>query len=143
MIECVNVTKTIPVGSDKAWAAISAIGGLDQWFPIIGECCVSGEGVGAVRIMKLADGSEINDRIEEINDAEKRFRYTRTACPFPVSRYLGTVTVRDDNGGTAVSWTIEMDVAAEDRDGLVALVTSALSDGIDGLGQHLMAGTLT
>jgi len=142
MIEYVNVTKTISVGSDKVWAAISAIGGLDQWFPIIAECCVNGDGVGAVRIMKLADGSEINDRIEEINDAEKRFRYTRTACPFPVSRYLGTVELRDDNGGTAVSWTIEMDVAAQDRDDMVALITGALSDGIDGLGRYLMADSL-
>lgn len=137
MIEYLNVTKTLAVSSDKVWSAIRGIGGLEHWFSIIATCRVSGAGIGAVRVMELTDGAEIKDRIEEINDAARRFRYTRTESPFPVSHYLGTVEVRDDNGKTALSWSLELDVNPEVRDDLVSLLTGALSEGIDGLEQDL------
>lgn len=133
MIEYVNVTKTLSAGSDKVWSAIRGIGGLERWFPIIATCRVNGAGVGAIRIMTLNDGAEIKDRIDEINDTARRFRYTRTESPFPVNRYLGTVEVRDDNCKTTLSWTLELDISPEVRDELTSLLTGALSDGIDGL----------
>jgi len=139
MIESLNVTKTLSVSSDKVWAAISGIGGLEHWFPVIAGCRVTGAGVGAMRVLELTDGAVIKDRIEEINDAERRFRYTRTDSPFPVSRYLGTVDVHDDNGKTTVSWAVELDVSAEARDELLAFLTGALSDGIAGLEHHIKA----
>ena len=53
MIEQINVTKILTVNADQAWAAISAIGGLDRWFPIIADCSVLGAGVGATRFPDL------------------------------------------------------------------------------------------
>lgn len=44
MNEKLKVTKTINVSTDKVWAAISGIDGLDRWFPIITSCRVEGEG---------------------------------------------------------------------------------------------------
>ncbi len=38
MIEQINVTKTINMNADQIWAAISSIGRLDRWFPIIAAC---------------------------------------------------------------------------------------------------------
>lgn len=35
MQEILIVTKTIASPSDQVWAAISSIGGLNRWFPII------------------------------------------------------------------------------------------------------------
>lgn len=138
MNEKLKVTKTINVSTDKIWAAISGIGGLDRWFPIITSCRVEGEGVGAIRVLGLGDGSEIRDRIEEIDHKERRVRYLRTDHPFPVSRYIGTVEVRDgESGQSEVTWTIEIDVAAEARDELVGFLTTALSDGIGGIEQDL------
>ncbi|MDO9104324.1 MAG: SRPBCC family protein [Methylovulum sp.] len=139
MIEYLNVTKTLSVNSDQAWSLIRAIGGLELWFPAIASCRVSGAGVGAERAMSLRDGAGIIDRIDEINDAERRFRYTRTVAPFACSRYLGTVEVRDDNGNTTVSWTLELDVDQAARDELVAFLTDALSDGITGLERYIKA----
>jgi len=142
MIEKLNVTKTIAVPPAEAWAAISGIGGLDRWFPIIASCRVEGEGEGAVRVLELIEGGgEIRDRIEEIDHRAKRFRYLRTESPFPVSRYAGTVEVRDVAAGKSevsrseVSWTVEIDVSAEGRSELVGLIVKALSDGVSGLEQ--------
>lgn len=138
MIEQLNVTKTIIVDADQAWAAISSIGGLDRWFPIITNCTVFGSGEGATRILTLADDAKIKDRIEVIDHQHRRFRYTRTESPFPVQSYLGTVDVRKVNDGTAeVSWTVDMDVQEFQRDALVELLRNALTEGIQGLEQDL------
>lgn len=143
MVEQLNVTKTITVDADQAWAAISGIGGLDRWFPIITDCTVFGTGEGATRILTLADGAKIKDRIEAIDHQHRRLRYNRTESPFPVRSYLGTVEVRHLNDGTAeVSWTLELDAQEDQRDALVELLRNALSDGIQGLEQDLQQPSL-
>lgn len=138
MNETLQIVKTIHVSSDRAWAAISGMGGLDRWFPVITSCRVEGAGVGAIRVLGLTDGSEIKDRIEEIDHTNRRFRYLRTDHPFPVTRYVGTVEVRDgDSGKSEVTWWIEIDVAPDARDNLAGFLKGAISEGIDGLEQDL------
>jgi hypothetical protein len=134
MLEQLNVTKTIAINADHAWAAISNIGGLDRWFPVITDCTVTGTGVGATRILTLTDGATMKDRIEAIDHLHRRFRYNRIESPFPVRSYLGTVEVRKINDSTSeVSWTVEIDVQEDQRDALVELLRNALTDGIQGL----------
>jgi uncharacterized protein YndB with AHSA1/START domain len=134
----VNVTKIVDVSSDSVWAAISAIAGLDRWFPVIASCHVEGAGVGAVRVMELEGGGKIVDRVTEIDPQQRRFRYERTESPFPVSLYLGTVQLRDaGEGRTEVSWIVEMEVDAEKRQGVAEFIHEALSGGISGLEKDL------
>jgi hypothetical protein len=130
-IEC---HQSIAVASDKAWEAIAAIGGLDRWFPVISTCRVEGAGVGVIRILALTNGAEMRDRVSEINSCAKRFRYERTRSPFPVTKYVGAVEVKDGAGpGTQLSWTVQIEVEEEAREQLVAFLEQALSDGINGL----------
>jgi Polyketide cyclase / dehydrase and lipid transport len=80
----------------------------------------------------------MRDRIEEIDDQARRFRYLRTHHPFSVSFYKGTILVRDaGDGQSEVTWAIELDVAAEARDELVPFAKAVLSDGIAGLERDL------
>ena len=134
MIEYINVIKTINANADQAWAAISRIGGLDRWFPIIADCSVFGTGEGATRILTLVDGGKIKDRIEVIDHQQRSLRYNRIESPFPVLSYFGTVKVSkvcDINA--ELSWTVEIDVQEEQRDAIVGLIHRALTEGIDGL----------
>jgi uncharacterized protein YndB with AHSA1/START domain len=141
MIATVNVTKLLKAPSESVWKAIRSIGGLERWFPLIDTCRLEGEGVGAVRIMGLAGGGEIRDRILEIADSDRLTRYHRFQSPFPVKSYIGTVEVRDaDDRGTVISWEVRVDVAERDRDELLAFIERALSDGIDGLERELTSG---
>ena len=138
VIETIDIVRTIDVPSIAAWEAIRGIGGLDRWFPVIATCRVEGEGVGAIRTLGLVQGGAMKDRIEEIDDAARRFRYLRFDHPLPATSYKGTVVVRGVAGGKSeVTWSVEIDVEAQARDGLVAFVGKALSDGIAGLGEDL------
>lgn len=136
----VNVTKRLEASAEEVWAAIATIGGLDRWFPIISACRVEGAGVGASRIMTLASGEEMRDRITEIDAGARRLRYERPVHPFPATDYHGVVDIRDDGATQSVlSWTVRFDVAAEHRDEMLRLIETAISDGVDGLNRELRA----
>lgn len=139
MLATVNVTKVVDAPVEKIWLAIRSIDGLDRWFPIIESRRVDGrQGVGAIRTLRLVGGGEMRDRIVEIADTERRFRYERFELPFPVENYRGTVEARGRaDHRSDVIWRVQFEVAAEKRDELVALIEGALSDGIDGLGRAL------
>ena len=137
MTEKIQITKNINAPSEKVWAAISGIGGLDKWFPIIATCEVTGSGVGAKRVCGMPNGAKMHETIEEINHDTKRFRYSINESPMPISNYMGTVDMKESGNGTELSWTAEFDVPAEARDEIVSMLTGALSAGVDGLAADL------
>ncbi len=137
MRETVVIEKNLGVSADKAWAAIRDIGGLDRWFPIISACTVEGEGVGALRVLTLAGGGEMRDRIVEICDAKKRLRYERPHLPFPVNDYRGMVEIRGAGALCVLAWTVQFSVEPVMRDEMAGLVRSAISDGVDGMEKEL------
>jgi Polyketide cyclase / dehydrase and lipid transport len=141
MTTTVVIDKNLRTPAGKAWAAIGAIGGLDRWFPIIDACRVEGGGEGALRVMTLAAGAgEMRDRIIEISPQDRRLRYHRTHHPFPVSDYFGAVQIFENSpGASRLVWTVRFETAPENEAGMRALVQNAISDGVDGLEQELIA----
>lgn len=136
----VTVTKVIDVKPQEAWNAIRSVGGLDRWFPVIAKCRVEGQGVGAKRVCELANGVTLFERVEQIDDGGKIFKYSITESPLPISNYLGTVTVRDaGRGGAEIIWSARFDVPDQQRDELVGMLNSAFADGIQGLERDLKA----
>jgi hypothetical protein len=134
MIEQVNINRIINISADQAWAAISGIGGLERWFPIIAACTVSGEGVGALRTLTLEDGAQMIDVIEEIDHQHKRLRYKRIQLPFPVSSYVGTVDIRASAQLAAeIMWCVEMQPEEGCPADLADFIYTAISDGIQGM----------
>lgn len=134
------IVKKLNVPADVVWTAIRNIGRLDAWFPIIETCRVEGEGAGALRYMTIADGGNIKDTIEEVDDFNKRLVYLRPISPFPVTYYKGTVEVFKSYDGLAVVvWTIDFESTPENSSSVAELVKGAISDGIDGMEKDLQS----
>ncbi|WOJ90973.1 SRPBCC family protein [Methylocapsa polymorpha] len=134
------ITKKLNAPAEKAWEAISRIGRLDIWFPIIATCSVEGDGVGACRRMTTSDGGEITDIIQEIDHATRRLAYLRVKSPFPVTCYQGTVEVFDSFDSLAVIvWTIEFESDPKDSASVAELVKEAISAGLDGMERDLQS----
>lgn len=133
------ITKKLNVPAEKAWEAISNIGRLDVWFPIIETCRVDGSGPGALRFMTVANnGGEIKDTIEAVDHTAMRLVYLRPVSPFPVTYYRGTVEVFKSYDGLAVVvWTIDFESKPEDSAAVAEIVRTAISAGIDGMEQDL------
>ena len=133
-----SITKKLNVTTDKAWSAISSIGQLDKWFPIISTCRVEGQGVGAHRYMSLEGGGAMTDVIEDVNHSQRRLVYLRIESPFPVTYYRGTVEVFESYDALAiVVWTADFESTPENSVPIATLVKEAISAGIDGMEKDL------
>jgi hypothetical protein len=133
------ITKKLNVPADRVWDAISKIGRLDVWFPIIETCKVEGDGPGALRHMTITGGGgEIKDTIEEIDSKNMKLVYHRPISPFPVTHYRGTVEVfKSYDGLGVVVWTIDFESKPEDSASVAELVQGAIGAGIDGMEKDL------
>jgi hypothetical protein len=138
MLKTVTISKTMAMPAETVWSAIAGIGGLERWFPVIAACRVIGDGVGALRILTLAAGGEMTDRVELIDHGRRRFQYNRIESPFPVSHYLGTVTVGEAvDGGSMVEWLVDIEAEAVSQE-LLDFVHQAITDGVAGLERDLL-----
>ena len=137
MDEQVFVQRVIAAPHDKVWAAVAGVDGLERWFPVIDGCRLEGSGVGCLRVLTLAGGGELHDRLVEIDEDAHRLVYDRIAHPFPTSKYIGRVHVRPHGETAVLTWTVDIDVPAEQRAELHAFLTGAISDGVAGMAAEL------
>lgn len=73
-----------------------------------------GEAPGAVRRAIAADGSVQIERLEEIDHADRRYRYAIDSGALPVRDYRAELHVKPaDDGGSAVRWAADIPFYAE------------------------------
>lgn len=138
MAHTVTAARTIPVDAKKVWATISAGDGLDKWMPVITECRLEGSGAGATRYCAMANGAKLKERILEVDNDRRRFRYAIVESPLPAKNIVGAVEVRDAGSGkSAVTWSAEFDCDASHKEELEGMFKSVYEQGLEGLEKHL------
>jgi hypothetical protein len=55
--------------------------------------------------VRLADGTEITERLENIDTDERTYTYSITSSPLPVRNYRSTITVRGEGNTSTVEWS--------------------------------------
>ncbi len=125
--------------SDEAWDAIRKFGRIDVWFPIMTECTIDGEGIGALRYMVLDGGlGNITDRLVALDEESHRLTYERTESPLPVTSYIGYVEVFGSFDSLAVVvWTVDCESEPEASEAVAALLRDAIGAGLDGMESNL------
>ena len=101
------VERNLSMSRPDVFAALCDFGGIDKLLPdAIGSCTCVGEGVGAVRTIKMADGSGTVVERMEIAHENTVFGYTITFNDaLPMENYCATVILSDaSDGGTWVSY---------------------------------------
>jgi Polyketide cyclase / dehydrase and lipid transport len=92
MMVRVETRHVFPMPADALWAMIGDFGNTGKWSGRPPEACIrSGEGIGSLRTLTLADGQVIVDRL----DAEGPISYTYSivTAPLPVAAYTATMSV--------------------------------------------------
>jgi len=101
----VRVVQKIKMKPQAAWKIISAVGGVQNWMPMIKDCRLEGRGAGAYRICTTANGV-IKEVIDKIEHQERLFEYSiieQSVMPF--LNFKGTIRVVDMNGEfTEIQW---------------------------------------
>ena len=78
-----EVDKEISGSLDKAWDLVAAFGDC-AWIPGIESCEVTGEGIGAVRKLKMG-AMEIHERLEAFDPEARTLSYSIIEGPIVIS----------------------------------------------------------
>jgi hypothetical protein len=129
----VVVDRTIPVSRAKVFAALMDFGGVGKLLPdAIESCTLTGDGVGAVRTIKLKGApGQVVERLDCAYD-QSVFAYSIIAeSPLPLDHYHANVTLSDAAGGGCrviwgSNWTAKGAPEAEVRTMLTGLYTGLI-----------------
>jgi len=131
-----NLVRSIKLSApaEEVWGRIGPFGALADWHPAIDRCTVEGEGVGAVRTLRIMGGAEVKERLEAQDDGARSATYAGVEIPLPVTDYRGTLTVAPEpDGGCTVTWqaTFEPDGVPEEM--ATQMIAGVFDSGLDGL----------
>src|SRR5499427_748212 len=107
---------------DEVWSLIGQFGGA--WHPLTARVRLTGKGIGQLRTIQTIDGQRIVERLEEIDDAKRFFRYTNIAG-MAVAHYTGTLEVKPKGSGCVVDWRAQF-LAIDKTDRAVKVIASTL-----------------
>jgi hypothetical protein len=102
-----ELTRSITVAAEPAavWSMIGPFCAIKDWHPVVGSCTEDGQSP-PVRTLVTKDGKVTFVEMQVArDDARFTYSYDFVSSPFPVTRYVGTISVVPHGYGTAtVVW---------------------------------------
>jgi len=102
-----ELTRSIDVAAKPAavWSMIGSFCAIKDWHPAVGTCTLD-SGAPPVRTLVTKDGKATFVEMQVArDDALHTYSYDFVSSPFPVSRYVGTISVVANGRGTStVVW---------------------------------------
>jgi len=93
----VERSATINASCSDVWEFAGGFGTIDNMLKTITNIETDGDTVGAIRVLTLADGTFIKERLE--THESNSYSYVFTDHPLPVSEYGATISVADATDG--------------------------------------------
>jgi len=124
---------SIDAAAEEVWRIAGDPGQIADWLPPIESSRVEGDR----RFCTLADGGgQIEERILEHSDEERRYRYEILDGPMPLSSYVSTFEVADYGEHAHVTWTADFEPQeASQEQELVEMFEEIYNGGLDALKQ--------
>ena len=120
----------IDASPTQVWQVAGDPGRIADWLPALESSSVAGDR----RSCTLAEGGDIEEKILEHSDADRRYRYQILDGPLPVSSYESIFAVADHDGHAHVTWTAEFEPedAGQEQE-LVETFEEMYSSGLEAL----------
>ncbi len=136
-----RVIATIHASAPKVWDLVGDFGAIGKWLPGVTQCRSEGQGIGMLRRLSLANGGSVVERLEEMNDAERFYRYGMLEGSLPVSDYRASLWVRAayDAPSSTVEWAGEFEPRGVPGTDAEMLMQSIYQAGLDNLRAMLEA----
>lgn len=101
------VKTTLAAPSEAVWKVLSAVGGVDQWSPVINTCRIESSVDRGLQRICGSDQGELREKILKLDHEDRILRYAITEQPFlPVRDLVTTVVVTNQEGKASVSTTV-------------------------------------
>lgn len=100
----------IPAPVAQVWHQVRDFDGLPHWAPFVRasriEDGIKPDQVGCVRVLDLADGGVVRERLLALSDYEFSLSYAILDSPMPIDDYVATLSVAPvtDRAQTFCSW---------------------------------------
>jgi Domain of unknown function (DUF4331)/Polyketide cyclase / dehydrase and lipid transport len=115
---------------DRVWELLGQFGG--GWHPLIASISVIGTGIGQLRIIETIDGKRIIDRLDELDNSARLYRYANIAG-IPASNYTGTLQVKSSGTGSSVEWRAEFLADGQGTLVVKTIVSTLFKTGLESL----------
>jgi hypothetical protein len=120
---------------ETIWAILRDFNGHDQWHPAVAESAIergqTADRVGCVRRFRLADGSELREKLLTLSDADMAFSYCLLDTPIPLLNYVAHVRLAPvtDGDQTFLHWESRFDTPKGREAELTRLVGEEIYNG--------------
>jgi len=110
-MSAIDVQQDYRFSADSVWQRIYDFGDLQSWLPGVTACQVQGEGIGAVRTVTVADGSQVVEELVALDPAARQFSYRILQGPGVDQRanFTATVSITETAVGCTVRWQADFD----------------------------------
>jgi hypothetical protein len=101
-----QVIGTIRASAPRVWDLVGNFGRIAKWVPWVAESRVEGEGIGMRRYLTLVNGASLIERLDEMNEAERYYRYSLVEGALPVTAYSAALWIRPafDSASSTIEW---------------------------------------
>jgi hypothetical protein len=122
----------LAASGDDVWKVVGRFDGLADWHPLIVQSKSVGSRLGQLREILTADGTEIVDRLEELDRARRLVGYSMVSG-LPASDFTENLQVQKKGEGCTVEWRISYRIKGQSTPSLYGAVSTIVSAGLDGL----------
>ncbi|MEE2982355.1 MAG: SRPBCC family protein [Pseudomonadota bacterium] len=128
----VSMKSEINMDPDELWKLIGQFNTLPDWHPAVSSSKLEDD--GRVRQFSLFGGGEIVERLEQIEEGDRLYRYSIVSSPLPVANYTTTLRVKDDGSGKSVlEWSSEFDPSGASEIDASSAILDVYQAGMDNL----------
>lgn len=128
----VSMQSPVNMSADELWRLIGQFNAIPDWHPAVSSSKL--EDGGRIRRLSLLGGGEIVERLEQIEEGDRLYRYSIISGPLPVANYTATLRVKEDGEGKAVvEWSSEFDPAGATETDATAAVQDIYRMGFENL----------
>lgn len=132
----VTMSTKLAADPEQLWKAIGGFAAIADWHPAVARAELEGEGEkkGTLRVLHLAGGGKIVERLEEISPTERVYSYSIVEGPLPVADYRAEIRVVDNGDGTStVTWSSSFEPKGVSEKEAVDLVRGIYEAGLENL----------
>lgn len=130
----VEESTEVMVDADRLWKAVGDFGTAARWHPQLSGVTVIDGPAGRARLLQFKTGGEQLERLRDVDEAHRVYRYSVERTSLPVQGYTGELRVEAaDTGTSRIVWAAHFMLADEGDGRTIEAVRHFLHDGAVGI----------
>jgi hypothetical protein len=105
-LQTIVQTVNLAASPDRVWSLIGSFGGIGTWHPLVAAIVLTGTGPGQLRTIETIDSTQIIERLESTDNANRLYHYTMISG-VQAAHYTGTLDVKPKGTGCTVEWRVQ------------------------------------